>query len=697
MDSESIDPLEVPALGRDFSLGMLYDCRYDALVTEPTVWSPDELTEHVGERSQAYNDIEIVASDSIDEKSSALNVDASVKASLLFGLFKGKGSAKFLDDRKKSKNQARVTLNYKVTTKVKELSINRLIRQNKKYSEVIDKGLATHVVTAILYGAQTFFVFDHKVSEEENNEHIQCKLKLFAKNIFSHEVNNEYTVDDKKVSCTFHGDIHPEKLPTSFKEAIEVYQGLPKLLGPNGEKAVPIKVWLLPLASLDPSAAKLVRQISVGFVQECQSVLEDFNEIEMRWNDAINTTAADGFPQVKEKIEAFKKSCSDFKVKFQETLVKTLPSIRKGQEGESELANILTMIHSSPFNIKSLSEWMDRKEREIYTVMCFTKMMKNTETIPLQDQLHKEICSPDHVVCFVFTSLGRAEPYLSALSDYLKRTTKPDDPQDPHTDYVEKEPWYASADIAETKKRAELFSDFAQANEENKNIKFLTVGLTNETQKGSTIYLYKDGRSVSENFEPPSKPETVTVDEINHNNVTLKISPPRFGKENVTSYSVEYCVSGEKVWQQKTESKAEEVTVSDLRPNTKYKFRCRAVTSAGVGPANEVSDSIKTLPCCPPGEPQVEANSCEISVSWKKPAELGEDVQISSYILEYAKTDNEVKEELKWKQKESKRESEIKSSAEKKTISGLKSKTEYAVRKNVEGYIQDPRQFTNCV
>nr|XP_024655084.1 uncharacterized protein LOC112430827 [Maylandia zebra] len=110
-----------------------------------------------------------------------------------------------------------------------------------------------------------------------------------------------------------------------------------------------------------------------------------------------------------------------------------------------------------------------------------------------------------------------------------------------------------------------------EANKENKNIKFLTVGLTNETQEGSSIYLYEGGFTVSENFKPPSKPETVTAAEINHNSVKLKISLPRFGAENITSYSVEYCFSGEDGWQQKTEAKAEEVTVRDLKPN-KEKF-----------------------------------------------------------------------------------------------------------------------------
>ncbi|KAI3374356.1 hypothetical protein L3Q82_005959 [Scortum barcoo] len=273
-----------------------------------------------------------------------------------------------------------------------------------------------------------------------------------------------------------------------------------------------------------------------------------------------------------------------------------------------------------------------------------------------------------------------------ALLNYLRQTPKPDNPQDAHTQDVEKEQWHVSKEVTDAMRhKAKLFSDFADANRENKKIKFFTVGLTDETQKGSSIHLYKDGFSVSEDFEPPSKPETVTVSDVNHNSVTLKISPPRFGAENITSYSVEHCVSGEDGWHQQTASKAEEVTVSGLSPNTEFMFRCRALTSVGVGPANEVSGSIKTLPCSPPGKPQVELTSSEMSVSWQKPAELRQDVQILSYMVEYAQTGNGVKDEdLHWKQMMSRNEKAI--------ISGLQSETGFAIRDNFRFKLIDEDQ-----
>ncbi|KAK1879753.1 Stonustoxin subunit alpha [Dissostichus eleginoides] len=653
MDSEVSGTMEVAALGRPFSLGMLYDCRKDSLVPGMSLWDRDDLKNHIGERPQSYNDCDIVASESIEDKSKALNVEASLKASFLGGLVEVGGSAKYLNDSKTSKNHARVTLNYQATTKFHELSMNHL-GDVKKHQFVFEKGIATHVVTGILYGAQAFFVFDREVSVNENHRDIQGNLNVTIKNIPSLSIQGKGSLkmedkdkaNDTKLSCRFFGDFLIPKPPTSFQDAIEVYQSLPKLLGANGENAVPVKVWLLPLTCLDSTAAKLVRQISIGLVQESQSVLEDFSDLEMssNWN-------------------------------FTTTLAKKLPSIRGGGEEEAVLAEELRKTCSSPFNSsKDLNEWMDCKEREISILKSYTNMMKNTQIVPRENDLHEEILKAEQAVCFVFTSLGSDEPYLSTLSNYLKETPKPDDAQDPHPPDLEKEQWYLTNKVAETlRNKAKLFSDFAEANKENKNITFLTVGLTNETQKGASIYLYTDGFSVNENFEPPSKPATVTGSDFNHNSVTLKISPPRFGAEDISSYSVEYCVSGEDGWKQETASKAEEVTVSGLSPNTEYMFRCRAETPVGVGPANEVSGSIKTLPCRPPGKPNVESTSREIYVSWEKPAELGQDVHVLSYIVEYAKPDQQVKEEdLHWEQ--------MMARAERAIISGLQPETEYAVR-----------------
>ncbi|XP_070700909.1 verrucotoxin subunit beta-like [Pempheris klunzingeri] len=595
MDPKNRNTTTVAALGRPFTLGKLYDCRHHALIPGMSLWDRDDLTHHVVEKTQKYNDVQIFASESISEKSSALSIGVSLKASIVFGLINLSGSAKYLNSKKTSRNQARVTMKYEATTKFQELSMDHLGRGNVKYPYVFEEGIATHVVTGILYGAQAFFVFDREVSEDESYEEYENNFSGILKKASnmvmnlkdSLKMNATDTKTVEKFSCTFLGDFSLKQTPTSFQDAIEVYQNLPKLLGANGENAIPLKVWLMPLTRFHSFAYKLVREISAVVVDKSQTVLEDFGELEIRCNDALRSTA-EQFPQISRKIKTFKELLSKFKLTFQQNMGMTLPLIHGRQRQEI----ILKMSIISPFNSKSLNEWMDWKEREICIVKALTNLMKNTKVVPSHTALYKEVLSAEDAVCFVFTSLGSPEPFLSALSDYLKQTPKPD----PHAQDAEKDQWFASKEVGDAMvHKAKLFGDFAEANKENKTTKFLTVGLTNETQKGSSICIYKDGFSVNDNFEPPSKPESVTASDVTNDSVTLKISPPKFGAENITSYSVKYAVSGEDEWKEQTTSNTEqEVTVSDLIPDTEYKFRVRAVTAVGFSPAAEVSVQTST-------------------------------------------------------------------------------------------------------
>ena len=180
-----------------------------------------------------------------------------------------------------------------------------------------------------------------------------------------------------KFSCKFHGDFNLEKHPVSFQEAIEVYQSLPKLLGTNGENAVPQKVWLMPLKSLDSAAAQLVRQISERLIRDAQNVLEDLSELERRCNDAEKCTTTQQFPQIIKKVRAFKELVSQYKLEFQKIMARKLPLIRGGGEEEGVLAEILKKVHSSPFNNKDLNEWMDYKEIEIQIISSLIDKMVN--------------------------------------------------------------------------------------------------------------------------------------------------------------------------------------------------------------------------------------------------------------------------------------------------------------------------------
>ncbi|MBN3275468.1 STXB protein, partial [Polyodon spathula] len=185
MASVGNETLEMAALGRPFQLGMLYDCRKDSLIPGITLWDLKELTSGTLKRSQPKTEFSVTCSDSIGDKASTLKVDISLKASLLGGMVEVGGAAKYFSDFKKSTKQSRVTLQYYTTTRYEQLTMTHLGKGNVSYPSVFEDNTATHVVTAVLYGAQAYFVFDRELASEEKQQEIQGEMKLAINNIFN--------------------------------------------------------------------------------------------------------------------------------------------------------------------------------------------------------------------------------------------------------------------------------------------------------------------------------------------------------------------------------------------------------------------------------------------------------------------------------------------------------------------------------
>uniref|UniRef100_A0A674AY69 Uncharacterized protein n=1 Tax=Salmo trutta TaxID=8032 RepID=A0A674AY69_SALTR len=511
------------ALGRPFSLGMLYDCRNDYLI-------PGSMLAHYSV-SQSVSQSVIITSDSTADKYSVLNVNGSLKASCMAGLVKLEGSAKYLKDVKESQNQARVTLCYTTTKKNTQLSMNHL-----------GQGIATHVVTGILYGANAFFVFDREVSSGEDRQDIEGNLKVMFNSIPIIYIEGESALDMKnssktkteKISCGFHGDVILENNPITFEDAMDTYKTLPQKVG----EGVPVQLYAK--LTLDPTAAQMVCQISGSLVDQWQTALEDLSELEMRCNDAMRSKPIKYFKEIDAKVKTFKKLCSTEHLKT--TLAALLPSIRGGEKEERVLSDFLKKQQEFRFNSNILSECMDRIEREINVVDRFLSMITedysqtcSIKIVTSKSELDKEVLNPKvkRVVCFTFTSLGCEDPVLSALDSPSSESTqalvtvKPDLTR-----------WYRSANIIhDMDKQAGLFKDFAEANKENTETRFLLASIPNKEQEGASIYLYENGSIRNEHLEPPSKPETPTARDRTHNCVTLELLPPDRGSSQVLSVS----------------------------------------------------------------------------------------------------------------------------------------------------------------
>ncbi|KAJ4940402.1 hypothetical protein JOQ06_026705 [Pogonophryne albipinna] len=486
------DLMTVAGLGRPFTLGMLYDARSDKLVPGLRLWNGETLKTTTRDKISSH--INFNASDSIESKSNMMDIEASLKASFLCGLIEVGGSAKYLNDQKKSKNQSRVTFQFKATTHFKELLIPNETLDTKQ-REVIQKGLATHVVTGIMYGANAFFVFDSEKLEASQVKKIEGSMEAAMVKTFHIEgkVNLKLTAAEKalteKFSCEFYGDFLLDRIPVTFKDAVQIYTQLPKLLKTKGENSVPVKVWLMPLKSFDPKAPELKTGISIRLVKKAQDVLEDLKEIRMRCNDSLEDSVEEDMPKLTEDIRTFQKVCDYYESSLQQTMAKKMPSIRAGKESESSLEEVFEDRKKSPFSHEKLIRWLDLKERFNIIWSCMD-IMKGVKIVDSKNELERVARRSNLVACFVFTSTESADPYLETMDHYANSLKCAS---------TEEEPWYYSDDVSRNMKQ-QAHDFITYANKCKDVCHFRIAFIEDKTFKGATIYWYKKGILQTEDF-----------------------------------------------------------------------------------------------------------------------------------------------------------------------------------------------------
>ncbi|CAC5401033.1 unnamed protein product [Mytilus coruscus] len=276
-----MDEKEIPALGRPFELGMLYDCRKNNLITNSRIWDVKE------KKSILLHIVNL--KDTISAKTSFLDINSDLKLSILCGLVEVHGSAKYLENQRKFTRQSRVTFKYRCRTHFKELQIKEIMSEQQIHSEILNSGNASHVVAGILYGVDAIFVFDRNSSDEEDELQIHRKLEAMVK--YFSKASVESNTDERKnklldnVKFTYHGDIPLDSEPKSFEEAIAAFKTLPNKIRQKDAKCVPMSVLLIPLHRLTNSTVTLNEPLHVSLVNQIQETFEKFAVLKMKCND----------------------------------------------------------------------------------------------------------------------------------------------------------------------------------------------------------------------------------------------------------------------------------------------------------------------------------------------------------------------------------------------------------------------------
>lgn len=599
--------IEMPCLGRPFRLGMLYDCRSDKLIPGITLWDNEKLEAILDSKPQIGSDFEVIAEDNLDTKASKLDIGGSLKLSLMGGLVNVSGSAKYLNDHTSSKHQSRVSLKYSSTSKFDQLTMNQLALGNIQYPDVFSNKLATHLVSAVLYGADAFLVFNRNIEDGETVGRVHGKVEALVKGlskILDIKGQASLTMDEKekneasKLECKFHGDISLPKNPRTFQDAVQVFQQLPALLkGEADPVAVPKKVWLHPLINLNSTAAKVVHEISISLASHAQKVMEKLFDYEVQCNDLKETEVCSSFSGLQKHVSQFKGMISQYKMEISRKLAQLLPTIREGGIEESQLAQVFESNEASPFSIHHLETWLNNKTSEVKILGAHIQCLSKVPYIRLAlkpGDLDEIVNNPEYeyIVCLTFCMLTSDDVVLSQMQAYLdKQCSGKLSPGDL---------WFKDETIvASLKKHVKHFTTFAKANEESTKVKFV---VTDDSDKvagnGSAILLFNNGKS--KEFNIPARPENVKVSPngVTETSICFEWSKPEHGSESVQHYTTRYGLSGEPVekWKtKKTIGNETNITLEGLQSGKEYCIEVYLECEAGVSKYSKVSDPICTI------------------------------------------------------------------------------------------------------
>ena len=425
--------LQLPCLGRIFHLGGLYDCRSETIIPGKSLWDSTVLESHMQRRAQPYSNFEIVAEDTLNKKSFNLGINAELKLSFMGGMVEISGAANYLDDRKSSDQQARVALKYTSTTHLEELTMEQI--HSIQYPEVFEDTDATHVVSAVLYGSDAFFVFDRKVGTEESVRDIEGNMKALVKTlpgiskISRNAAVNLKEEDKKKVEkfdCKFYGDLILQSNPSTFEDAVKVYRNLPKQL--NDKTSIPKLVYLYPLAKLDGRKQQIIRSISSSLVAKAEETMEALHNMEVKANDLKKHDTCTKFPDTENQLSSFLSLLEQFRMILANKISDLLPKIRGRGAEEKELADLIGDIKKSPFSLDRMATYIRDKDKEIKLLTQYLKNMRGqpkiVDVFPTSENDIVTMTTSDEyefVVCFAFNVTTRENPYLKNLEEYIQQ------------------------------------------------------------------------------------------------------------------------------------------------------------------------------------------------------------------------------------------------------------------------------------
>ena len=572
---------EIPALGRHFILGTLYDWRRDKIIHGKSLLSRRRKKTVKKIPKNSIVEYEAVKEDTT--KIDKLGTGPNLKLSLIGKTFDNGWGVKYICDTKPSAHHVRVTLKCCYDTHFESMTINEIDN-----SEITED--TTHIVSGIYYGFEAYFVFDRSVTSNENIHEIKANVDLALNSVLATEASLHFdkTNSNKKETSNLkvkvYGDIIPDyPKPTSYEEVKEFRKHLTTC---KDASSFPRRITLLPVYTLLKQRRPILfRTVSDPMTNNIEQVVERMIETESMCKDLKKIDACAAFSDRDQHISKLLQLIQGRRQKFQRDLCRLLPQVRTHSQNEDEdekekkLKELIDEVEISLFNHEKLKEYIKLNQRVLHildqhkknlTMDYIKEAYSNRKSI-----LHKAIADKNntHVFCFTFNiSVDTTyTEFMEKNSTQAMPTTKQRIENQKYTLVREKIVAFLALAKANTKKTGVVFVATDKIDKPDE-----IYGLT-----GPSIIHYDNESGCKKIFDPPM-PYDLKITEKSPTSVNIEWSIPE--KSSFYAYDVLYTRSDKEHtedWGEK-KTKKKKFIISGLDENVEYTFQIQGVCQNGI-------------------------------------------------------------------------------------------------------------------
>ncbi|CAF2816719.1 unnamed protein product, partial [Rotaria sp. Silwood2] len=332
------------AIGRHGFIGSLYDIRSDQFEggnlfnreLAPSLISTTDCASSV-----FYVDENLSQKDTLNK----LNIEGSMKLSLMAGLVKVDGSAKYLNQAKADSQTVRVTLMFNVKTKQQHLQVSMADLQNYFIPDALENTNATHCITGITWGARVAATFEQMLNNSEAAEELQgllsASLKKATVNVEGQaKLENVEQANSKfrSLKISFSGDVLIDDVPHTVDDVFNIFKKVPSMLKQLNEgKGKQLEFQLYPLKRM-AEIFNIIKEIANDTMHSIENVFEEIHrgkriindflaKIE-QWKDFIS-------PAWTDVIHIHQRKLVDAEGRTQRDIALLLEQIRRGEANDN--------------------------------------------------------------------------------------------------------------------------------------------------------------------------------------------------------------------------------------------------------------------------------------------------------------------------------------------------------------------------